>query len=116
MTASLAYNRPIGAGNWASLFAWGGNQSWEDGKLGNGFLLELTLKFLKQNYTWTRIESVDRSNELLPGEGPAPPGFHERYFARVQAYTVGYDREFAHIPHLPPRWEGKSPGMGCLRP
>jgi hypothetical protein len=32
MTASVAYNRPIDRGNWASLLAWGRNQSLVDGK------------------------------------------------------------------------------------
>jgi hypothetical protein len=100
MTASIAYNRPISRGNWASLFVWGRNQSLEDGTLGNGYLLESTLKFMNRNNAWTRIENVDRTNELLLGENPEPLGFRERYFARVQAYTAGYDREFSHIPHL----------------
>jgi len=34
------------------------------------------------------------------GENPLLPGFVERYFTRVQAYTAGYDREVGHIPHL----------------
>jgi len=54
---------------------------------------------------WLRIckaisDNVDRTNELLVGENPLPPGFTERYFTRVQAYTVGYDREVGHIRHL----------------
>jgi hypothetical protein len=36
----------------------------------------------------------------LLGENPLPPGFVERYFTRVQAYTAGYDREVGHIPHI----------------
>ncbi|MFI5071278.1 MAG: hypothetical protein ACHP8A_10355, partial [Terriglobales bacterium] len=43
---------------------------------------------------------VDRTNELLLGENPLPPGFTEKYFVRVQAYTAGYDREVGNIPHL----------------
>src|SRR5882672_5745436 len=52
------------------------------------------------NYVWTRMENVDRTDELLLGGSPEPPGFSERYFARVQAYTAGYEREVGHIPHL----------------
>jgi hypothetical protein len=100
MTASLFYNRPIHNGNWASLILWGRNQSLSDGNIGNGYLLESTLQFRRRNYAWTRIENVDRTNELLVGEHPLPPNFTERYFTRVQAYTLGYDRELAHIPHL----------------
>jgi len=100
MTASVIYNRPIGRGNWASMLLWGRNQSLEDGNIGNSFLLESTLRFFDRNNVWTRIENVDRTNELLLGSVPVPTGFTERYFARVQAYTAGYDREIGRIPHL----------------
>ena len=100
MTASLMYNRPIHNGNWASMLLWGRNQSLRDGNVGNAYLIESTLKFLSRNYAWMRIENTDRTNELLLGETPLPPGFVERYFTRVQAYTAGYDREIGHIPHV----------------
>jgi hypothetical protein len=100
MTASLMYDLPIRNGNWASMILWGRNQSLSDGNVGNGYLLESTLQFLHRNFAWTRIENVDRTNELLLGENPLPPGFTERYVTRVQAYTAGYDREVGHIPHL----------------
>lgn len=100
MTASLMYNRPLRDGNWGSLLVWGRNQSLSDGNIGNGYLLESTLNFVRHNFLWTRMENVDRTNELLLGENPFPSGFTERYFTRVQAYTAGYDREIGHIPHL----------------
>ena len=100
MTASLMYNRPIQNGNWASMLLWGRNRSLLDGNIGNSYLAESTLHWAGKNYLWTRIENVDRTNELLLGENPEPAGFQERYFARVQAYTAGYDREIGHIPHL----------------
>lgn len=100
MTASLIYNRPIHDGNWNSMVLWGRNQSLQDGNVGNAYLLESTLRFLNKNNVWTRIENVDRTNELLLGETFLPPGFTERYFTRVQAYTAGYDRELGHVPHL----------------
>jgi hypothetical protein len=100
MTASIMYNRPFHRGNWASTLLWGRNQSLSDGNVGNGYLAESTLQFLSRNFAWTRIENVDRTNELLLGENPLPPGFVERYFTRVQAYTFGYDRDLGHIPHL----------------
>jgi hypothetical protein len=55
---------------------------------------------LRRNYLWTRIENVDRTNELLLTSGALPPGFSERYFTRVQAYTAGYDREIGRLAHL----------------
>ena len=100
MTASVMYNRPFHNGNWASTLVWGRNQSLEDGNVGNGYLLESTVQFMNRNFAWTRIENVDRTNELLLGENPFPAGFKERYFTRLQAYTIGYDREVGDIPHL----------------
>jgi hypothetical protein len=43
---------------------------------------------------------VDRTNELLLGEMTVPANFTERYIARVQAYTTGYDREIGNLPHI----------------
>ncbi len=119
MTASVMHNRPLHRGNWSSLVLWGRNQSLLDGNVGNSYLLESTLKFLSRNTAWTRIESADRTNELLLGENPLPPGFSERYFARVQAYTAGYDREVGHIPHLSTALGGQFTWYGvpeALRP
>ena len=100
MTASVQYNRPLRKGNWASLLLWGRNQDVAGGNVGNSYLLESTLRFFDRNYAWTRIENVDRTNRLLLGGDPEPPGFSERYFTRVQAYSAGYEREVGHIPHL----------------
>jgi hypothetical protein len=100
MTASVMYDQPIREGNWASMLLWGRNQSLADGNVGNSYLLESTLRFFSTNHVWTRIENVDRTNELLVGENPLPANFVERYFARVQACTVGYDRDIWRLPHL----------------
>ena len=100
MTASLAYNRPLHRGNCASLVLWGRNQSLREGNIGNAYIFESTLRFLDRNSVWTRLENVDRTNELLLDNGRIPPGFTERYFARVQAYTAGLDREFGNLRHL----------------
>ncbi len=96
MTASVSYNRPLHRGNWASTLLWGRNRDLASNNVGNSYLAESTLQFLGRNYAWMRLENVDRTNELLALGGPAP----ERYFARVQAYTAGYDREIGHVPHL----------------
>jgi hypothetical protein len=53
---------------------------------------------LKKNYAWIRLENAGRSNELLIGEHPLPPGFKEEPLTHVQAYTVGYDREVRVLP------------------
>jgi hypothetical protein len=114
MTASVMYNRPIwgtsgggksgdgklSGGNWASTILWGRTRSLQDGSVFNSYLLESTLRFLKRNYAWTRVENADRSNELIFGEAALPPGFEERRIGRVQAYTVGYSRDFDVIAHV----------------
>jgi hypothetical protein len=113
------YNRVLRNANWASILLWGRNQSLNDGNIGNGYLFESTLHFLSSNHVWTRIENVDRTNELLLGENPLPPGFVERYFVRVQAYTAGYDRDVGHIPHLATAIGGQGMWYGvpnALRP
>jgi hypothetical protein len=77
---------------------WGRNQNLQDGNVGNSYLLESTLRFLGKNNVWGRVENVDRTTELL--QNSLPSGFSDSYFARVQAYTAGYDREFGRIPHV----------------
>ncbi len=100
MTASVMYNRPLHNGNWASTLLWGRTRSLQDDTIFNSYLLESTLRFRTRNHVWTRIENVDRSNELMLGENPLPPGFKEEPIGRVQAYTFGYDRDVDLIPHL----------------
>jgi hypothetical protein len=99
-TASLMYNRPFKTGNLASTTLWGRTRSIPDDSKENSYLLEATLNFLHRNYVWTRMENAGRSNELLIGENPLPPGFIESPLTHVQAYTFGYDREFNLVPHL----------------
>ena len=100
MTASIMYNRPFARGNWASSLIWGRNRVIQSGLVWNGYLLESTLRLASQNYIWTRIENVDRTNELLLKNQPEPPDFQESILGRVQAYTAGYDRDINLIPHL----------------
>jgi hypothetical protein len=100
MTASLMYNRPLHDGNWASTILWGRTRSPQDNSIFNSYLLESTVRFHKSNYVWTRIENAERSNELILGDNPLPPGFQEEPIGRVQAYTFGYDHDLALVPHL----------------
>ena len=100
MTASVMYNRPFRDGNLAATAVWGRTRSVQDRSIFNSYTLESTAQFRTQNYAWTRIENVDRSNELLLGETPLPPNFQEQPIGRVQAYTFGYDRDLDLIPHL----------------
>src|SRR6202020_1125735 len=87
MTASVMYNRPLHNGNVASTLLWGRTRSLQDDTIFNSYLFETTVRFRDRNYLWTRIEDVERSNELLLGENPLPPGFEEKPAGRVQAYT-----------------------------
>jgi hypothetical protein len=100
MTASVMYNLPFRNGNWASTVLWGRAKSLPDNAIFNSYLLESTVRFVTRNYVWTRIENVDRSNELLLGENSLPPDFVERPIGRVQAYTIGYDHDFDFIPRV----------------
>jgi hypothetical protein len=100
MTASIMYNRPLHNGNWASTLLWGRTRSLTDNSIFSSYLLESTARFRTRNYVWTRIENVDRSNELLLGENPLPPGFREQPIGRVQAYTFGCDHDFDLIPRV----------------
>ncbi len=100
MTASVQYNRPLHDGNWTSTILWGRTRSLQDHSIFNSYALESTVRFRVRNYAWTRIENVDRSNELILGENPLPPNFQEQPIGRVQAYTFGYDRDIDLTPHV----------------
>jgi len=100
MTASVSYNRPFAKGSWASTLLWGRNRTLQSGQIANGYLAESTLQFAERNHVWTRIENVDRTSELLLGKQAEPSGFDERFLARIQAYTAGYDRDFPMVPGL----------------
>ena len=100
MTASLMYSRPLANGNWANTLLWGRTRSVQNNTTFDSYLFESTVRFRTRNYAWTRIESTDRSNELVLGENPLPPGFQETRIGRVESYTFGYDRDFDLIPSL----------------
>jgi hypothetical protein len=108
MTASVIYNRPLDGGNWASTILWGRTKSRPEGTIFSSYLLESTLSFRNRNAVWTRIENVDRSNQLLSDSNLPPAGLSEGPIGRVAAYTFGYDREFDLIPHL-------ATAVGCGR-
>ena len=112
-TASVMYNRPIGAhhdttsmpgmdmttpanGNWSNTLLWGRTKTLTGGsEAENSFLFESLLNFRHRNYVWTRVEVAGRSNDLL-----AQPVAIEASVGHVQAYTLGYDRDYRIAPHL----------------
>ena len=61
---------------------------------------QMTLRFARRNYAFTRLEVADRPTELIWGEKPLQPSFEEQSAGRVQAYTFGYDRDIGHVSHL----------------
>lgn len=93
LTSSIMYNHSLSGGNWANTLLWGRTRDVGGSNVLNGYLAESNLGFLNRNHVWTRIENVDKSNELLLGEDPEPPGFTEHFLARIQAYSFGYDRD-----------------------
>lgn len=100
MTASVAYNRPLANGNWASLLVWGRNKNRPTDLIWNSYLAESTLRFARSNYVWGRFENVDRTSELLLKNVVEPPNFEETIIGRVKAFTAGYDRDLTLMPHL----------------
>lgn len=104
-TASVMFNRSRGVhhdttsmpgmdmataatGNWATTVIWGQTRSSLTGLVENSYVLESLLK-ARRNYVWTRIESAERTSELLT----LPPRV-ERSVGHVQAYTLGFDRDY----------------------
>jgi len=84
MTSSLSYS---GAG-WDTTVLWGRTREAGGRNILNGYLAEAKYGW-SGNHAWTRIENVDRAQELL---GAAPP---EQFLGRVQALSLGFDREVA---------------------
>jgi hypothetical protein len=84
-TASVEYDHPLAAGNWATSLVWGRVHKIATGANLNGYLLESTLNFLRRDYAFTRLELVDK-DELFP-----MAAVHPAY--RIGAYTFGGVRD-----------------------
>jgi len=94
-TASLHNSFRFSSGHMSTSFIWGRNKDLHEGtrRIFNAYTAESTLNFLRKNWLWSRIENLDRDrtflvpeNELLDTE--------EDPIGRVQALTVGYERDF----------------------
>jgi hypothetical protein len=100
-TASVTYNRPLAAGNWASSLIWGRNHKTADQHNLNSYLAESVLQFRHHNYVTGRFELVDK-DELFNDQ----PAIREHLDAtagstfRIAAYTVGYTRDINLVPWL----------------
>jgi hypothetical protein len=84
-TASVEYDRPLAAGNWATSLVWGRVHKIADGANLNSYLVESTVNFLRRDYAFTRLELVDK-DELFP-----QAAVHPVY--RIGAYTFGGVRD-----------------------
>jgi len=84
-TASVEYDRPLAAGNWATSMVWGRVHKIADGANLNSYLVESTVNFLRRDYAFTRLELVDK-DELFP-----QAAVHPAY--RIGAYTFGGVRD-----------------------
>ncbi len=82
-TASVEYNRPLAAGNWATTAVWGRVHKLAANAHLNSYLLESTLNFRERNYAFSRLELVDK-DELF--RGASTP-------YRIGAYTFGGVRD-----------------------
>jgi len=82
-TASLHHNFRFSEGHVASSLIWGRNRDMDHGerRIFNAYTLESTVNFRNVHWVWTRIENVDREET------------HDTPQGRVQAWTVGYERE-----------------------
>jgi hypothetical protein len=93
-TASVTYNRPLAAGNWASSVVWGRNHKTVELHNLNSYLAESVVQFRHSNYVTGRFELVDK-DELFNDQ----PAIREHLNAtagstfRIAAYTLGYTRD-----------------------
>ena len=86
--ASIAYNRPLARGNWATTVVWGRKRKELTNTVLNSYLAESTLNFRERNYFFTRLELVDK-DELFP-EAATHPAY------RIGAYTFGGTRDLLY--------------------
>jgi hypothetical protein len=87
-TASLAYNKPLARGNWASTAVWGRNNEYDpffnERYISNAYLFESTLSFADRNHLYTRLELLDKQGLLVqnifrrPGLATDPQRFGEQ--------------------------------------
>jgi hypothetical protein len=95
-TASIQYNRKINRGNWATSLIWGRNHvsGHEDGIINlNSYTAESTVRFLDQNYFYTRLELVDKDDLLRPADRALLGIAQHHPVFRIGAYTFGGARD-----------------------
>jgi len=96
MTASLHHHITFPSGHIATSVIWGRNKQLPGDRapeVFNGYDFESTIDFHLKNWAWLRIENVDRDATILVGEVPAVLKTEETPIGRIQAYTIGYERD-----------------------
>src|SRR5213593_690368 len=96
LTASVSHYKRFSSGHLATTLIWGRNKDLPGdhaARLFNAYTLETTANFARRNWTWTRIENVDRDGTILVGEVPAVRRVEEDPIGRIQAYSFGYERD-----------------------
>jgi hypothetical protein len=87
MTASIHHHVTFSSGHIATSLIWGRNKELRDDRerdVSNAYNLESTVRFHSNNWAWLRIENFDREQ-----------------IGRIQAYTLGYERELPiRLPYL----------------
>jgi len=100
-TASVTYNKPLAAGNWATSLIWGRNHKTAEQRNLNSYLAESVLRFRHKNYVTGRVELVDK-DELFNDR----PEIRQHLDAtagsvfRITAYTAGYTRDIGLVSWL----------------
>ena len=94
-TASIAYSKPMGAGEaWSTSLIWGRNHDTDTHRNLNSYLLETLYPFRRRNFLTGRIEYVDK-DELF-ADNPTLEEQLDRTAGstfRIGAYTAGYTRD-----------------------
>jgi hypothetical protein len=100
-TASLHYSRSLPGGVWSSSLIWGRNHKTADGSNSNAYLLETALPITKNNIFSGRIELVDK-DELFNNDLALKQQLAQIAGTtfRIQAYTMGYTRDFPLVAWL----------------
>ena len=100
-TASVEYSRPMPGGSWSTSFIWGRNHATENQHNTNAYTVETLVPVRKRNFITGRAESVAK-DELFSDELALQNQLNQTAGSifRIGAYTIGYTRNFALLPHV----------------
>jgi hypothetical protein len=100
-TASVTYDRPLTAGNWASSLIWGRNHKTVVERNLNSYLAESVYQIQHKNYITGRFELVDK-DELFDDDPTLREHLAETVGStfRIAVYTLGYTRDVNMVSWL----------------